>query len=325
MTKRDLIQPFTRALRRLVRPGDRLLVAVSGGPDSIALLDLADRAAPGLRLMLAVVHVDHGWRPESGADAELVARAAERRGLPVIVERMVGVQPSEVAGRDARLRLYARTGVAQGTAGVLLGHTAEDQGETVLTHLLRGAGAGGLAGMQTESLVSGVRLLRPLLELRRAELRAYCRARSLPFVDDPTNEDPRYLRNRVRHALLPLCEEIAPGSTAALARLAELAADERDLLAALVAEAWVDLVDRANGGLAVRRAEYRRLPTALQRVALRRVANELLGPAPELSLERVEAARQALLRGRGGAVVEWPAGARLTLVGQHGIFAKEAL
>jgi tRNA(Ile)-lysidine synthase len=320
---RDLLQPFVRATRPLVQAGEKLVVAVSGGADSTALLDLAHRAAPSLGIELVVAHLDHGWRPASAMDAELVARAAEGRGLALVVEKLPSPVPTEAAGRSARLALYARAAAAHGAAGVFLGHTADDQSETVITHLLRGSGLEGLAAMDSEDVVCGVRLLRPLLAFRRTELRGYCRRRGLAFVDDPTNQDPRFLRNRVRHELLPLLEEISPGATGALARLAELASDERDLVAVLVAGAWPTTVAVDADLLRVDRSAFRRLPTTLQRSVLRRIGAELLGPAPDLSLERVEAARLALLKGRGGAVVEWPAGARLRLAGQGGIFAKE--
>ena len=312
VSRRDLIQPFRLALRPLVEPGQRYAVGVSGGPDSMALLDLAHRAAPSLDIDLAVAHLDHGWRVRSSEDAALVERAAAARGQRFIGGRLEGVRPSEGEGRAARLAFFREV-----ASSVLLGHSADDQSETVITHLLRGAGT--LRGMRSIEDVDGLRLLRPLLGFRRAELREYCQSHGVPFVDDASNRDPAFLRNRVRHELLPLLEALAPGASGRLARLAEVARADLDVVDAAVDAVWRDVVDEQ---LAIDRPRFRALPEGVQRGVLRRVAIELLGPAPDLSFERLEAVRRALIGGRGGAVVEWPSGARLELERRRGIFRR---
>jgi tRNA(Ile)-lysidine synthase len=220
--------------------GDRVAVAVSGGADSLALLH-ALRALAGPRgWRLAVLTVDHGLRPGSAADAAFVADHAKALGLPARVLTLVpgDLEPHRAAGPEAAARA-ARYGSLWpaadelGCSWLATGHTLDDQAETVLLQLLRGAGPDGLAGMAVRT----GRLLRPLLGTRRTETRAACAAIGLAWREDPTNAEDAPLRNRVRTQLLPLLENLRPGATRTLARTATLAAAERDWLDPLVAEA----------------------------------------------------------------------------------------
>ncbi|MEN9821628.1 MAG: tRNA lysidine(34) synthetase TilS [Actinomycetota bacterium] len=216
--------------------------AVSGGADSTALAVLA--VAADCRPTL--VHVDHGLRPGSAAESEVVVRLAARLGCPVrTVRAEVGHGPNlEARARDARYAVLP--------ADVLTGHTADDQAETVVLHLLRGASLSGLSGMRP-----GPR--RPLLALRRAETQALCTALGLEVVDDPSNLDRRHLRNKVRLDLLPALAEAADRDLVPiLTRQADLARDDADLLDSLAAE--LDPTDARALAAA---------PTALARRAVR--------------------------------------------------------
>jgi tRNA(Ile)-lysidine synthase len=194
--------------------GTAVTCAVSGGADSLALLVLAVHAG----CVVTAVHVDHGLRPESAGEADVVAHAAERFGARFRTAR-VTVSPGH--NLEARART-ARYGVLP--PDVLTGHTADDQAETMLLNLLRGAGLDGLAGMRP-----GPR--RPLLGLRRCETRSLCERLGLVPVDDVTNSSPRFRRNRVRHELLPLLDAIAERDVAAvLARQAALLRADADFL-----------------------------------------------------------------------------------------------
>ena len=207
--------------------GESLVCAVSGGPDSLALLVLA--VAAGCRV--TAFHVDHGIRDGSAADAEIVAAAAARLGAR-FESRSLTVAPG--ANLEARLR-EARFGVLP--ADVATGHTMDDQAETVLLNLLRGAGSDGLAGM-----APGWR--HPLLGLRRCETHAVCAVAGLQPVRDPSNDDPAFMRNRVRHELLPLCADVAGRDPVPLlARQAALLRDEVALLDALARSAAPDPQD----------------------------------------------------------------------------------
>lgn len=200
-------------------PGTDVVCAVSGGADSLALLALA--VAAGCRP--SAVHVDHGLRPGSADEFDVVRRAADRLGVPArSVTVHVGHGPNlEARARDARYGALPQ--------GVLTGHTADDQAETVLVNLLRGAGADGLAGMRAS-------VRRPLLGIRRHETVGMCAELGLDVVDDPSNADPRFVRNRIRHEVLPsLCEIAGRDLVPVLVRQAALLADEADLLDELAA------------------------------------------------------------------------------------------
>lgn len=217
-----------RALDRdaVLVPGERVVVAVSGGPDSTALLDALARLAPPRRLDLHVAHVDHGLREGSAAEAEAVGALAMSRGLPFHALRVdVDAAGGSLQDRARTARHAALRGLAaelEATA-IALGHTADDQAETVLMRALQGATPRSLRAMSPRDGM----LARPLLRLWRVQTVAYCAALGLPVLDDPANADPRFLRSRVRHQVLPLLEEVFP---AARRRLVALAEHQRRLL-----------------------------------------------------------------------------------------------
>ena len=212
-----LSHPLVRQLlERCTFPpsGAAVTCAVSGGADSLALLALAVAAGCGVDAM----HVDHQLRPGSAAEADIVRAAAARFGAEF---RAVTVHVGEGSNLEARARAARYAALPVDT---LTGHTADDQAETVLINLLRGAGTSGIAGMRADRR-------RPLLALRRDDTGALCAALDLRPVHDPSNDDPRHLRNRVRHELLPQLAHLAQRDLVpVLARQAELARDEADLL-----------------------------------------------------------------------------------------------
>jgi tRNA(Ile)-lysidine synthase len=209
----------------LARQGDRVLVAVSGGPDSMALLHVLWEAAPRLDVRLEVVTVDHGLRPEARAEGELVrAHAAALglrwHGLRVDVAAARRARPSlQDAARRARLGALDALAERLGAARVALGHQADDQAETVLFRIVRGTGLHGLAGIPYRRQL----FIRPLLDVTRAEIARYLRRRSIPSVEDPSNADPRFARARVRHVLLPALAQENPRVREALVALAAAA------------------------------------------------------------------------------------------------------
>ena len=209
---------------RFPEPGTAVTCAVSGGADSLALLVLAVSAG----CVTTAVHVDHGLRSGSAAEADVVAMAAARFGAGF---RAVRVTVAPGPNLEARAR-EARYGALP--HDVLTGHTADDQAETVLLNLLRGAGTAGLAGMRRDR--------RPLLDLRRAETVALCAELGLSPVVDPTNTSPAWRRNRVRRELLPLLDDIAERDVVpVLGRQADLLRDDEDLLDELAAV--IDVTD----------------------------------------------------------------------------------
>ena len=222
--------------------GTAVVAGVSGGADSLALLVLACAAGCDV----TAVHVDHGLRPGSGEEATVVAAAAERYGAAFRAERV-----AVAAGPDLEARARAARWGALGP-DACTGHTLDDRAETVVLNLLRGAGTTGLGALRP-----GPR--HPILALRRAETRALCAAEGLTPVEDPSNDDPRFGRNRVRHEVLPLLAEVAGRDLVpVLARQAGLLADDADLISALAAE--LDVADAKALAAA---------PVALARAAVR--------------------------------------------------------
>lgn len=250
---------------------------MSGGGDSVALLDLAQRWAAARATPLHVATVDHGLRPAAAAEATAVARLAAACGLPHAVLHWDGSAARgnlQDAARRARYRLLAGWAQGRGLAAVALGHTLDDQAETVLLRLARGSGVDGLAGMAVERMAHGTRFVRPLLGLSRATLRAHLVANGLAWAEDPSNDDPRFQRVRARAALAALAPLgiDAAGLVATAARMARaqaaLVAAARALAAqALRIEAGDVLIARAALAAAPRETAERVLAQALCWVA----------------------------------------------------------
>ena len=269
-----------------------IVLGVSGGPDSMALLHGAAHAG---RARLLVAHLDHGLRPDSADDADAVRRAASdlrvdfagRRTDVVALARAEG-RSIEDAGREARYRFFEE--VAPPGAFIATAHTQDDAAETVLLHLLRGAGLGGVGGIPARR----GRIVRPLLHARRADLRALLDGAGIDYRDDPSNDDAAYLRNRVRAEVLPLLESLRPAAVERIARFSRLAAADDALLDEL---ASAELARRrGSDGLVDWRDPP---PEALARRVLRIAVGH---PAP--TAERLEALLRAAGHGRGGVRIE---------------------
>jgi tRNA(Ile)-lysidine synthase len=306
----DPLQPICDALAAgatsLVIPdGTTMLLAVSGGPDSTALLHGAARLAPERGWRLAVAHLDHALRAGSADEAAAVAASVVGLGLPVEVRRadVAGLAASEHrsmedAGRQARYRFLEETADRLGAdTFIATAHTADDAAETMLLRLARGSGLRGVRGIPARR----GRIVRPLLGVRRAMLRAALDAAGIDYVTDPSNTDPAHARNRVRAELVPALERASPGAVEALLRFGRLAADDDDLLDTL-----------ASAELAARTAEDGQsidwhAPPA--RALGRRTLRLALGdPAP--SAERIEAVLDAAGGPRGGVSIELGGGRR---------------
>jgi len=240
------------ALRSQIKSSSSILIAVSGGPDSVALLlGLAElRAEFGLRLCAA--HVNHGWRgAEADADAAWVAELGRQCDVPTEILTVTPTQTLELAGRsreegarDVRYQLLIESARRHGCGQVAVGHTADDQVETVLHHILRGTGLAGLGGMPAQRvLAEGIELVRPMLTIPRADVLAYLSARGQSFRHDVTNEDVSLTRNRLRHDLLPLLrDQFNPQVESALLRLADHARETVDVLEVLARRLLAEVV-----------------------------------------------------------------------------------
>ncbi|WP_230673183.1 tRNA lysidine(34) synthetase TilS [Rathayibacter sp. Leaf248] len=256
MPDRPRLTPAVADLRRAVRTGldglergSLVLVALSGGADSLALAAAVAFEAPRAELRAGVVIVDHGLQEGSDGVARRAAEQAHGLGLAPVLVEVVSVQEGEdgpeAAARTARYGALADALEATGAVAVLLGHTLDDQAETVLLGLARGAGAASLHGMAP---VSGP-LRRPLLGLRRATTRAASADAGLEPWDDPHNDDVRYSRVRVRRSVLPVLEdELGPGVAEALARTAEQLREDGDALDAMALDWALELVGQNDEG-----------------------------------------------------------------------------
>jgi tRNA(Ile)-lysidine synthase len=262
VARANLVEKILKACRAdpVASRGGPVVVAVSGGPDSSALLHAMARTAPRLGLTLTAAHLDHGLRPGSAGDARHVARLCESLGVGLRSERRMVTGKGEEAARDARHRFLDEVAEDKGAATIAYGHTADDQAETVLLHLVRGTGLEGLAAMAPRD----GRRFRPMLAVTRQEVEAYCGRTLLQPLRDPTNRDLRITRNAVRSQLMPLLETLNPQVRDSLVRMAEVARQEHDVVAQAAAR-W----QRANTQ-PFNRERFNRLPRAVRAEVVRR-------------------------------------------------------
>ena len=247
----------------LVVPGEPLLVLISGGPDSVCLLDVAVELEAGV----SALHVNHGLRPDAGADEEFCRELCERLGVPLTVERAGGAPEGNVQAWARELRYAAAERLAEGDYAT--GHTLSDQAETVVYRLATSPGRRALIGMAPRR----GRLVRPLLEITREDTRAWCRERGLEWREDPTNADTYYARARVRHEVMPHMRELNPAAERNIAETARRLRDEGELVEAAVDAALERL------GPAPELAALREEAPALARLVLARLAGVAVSPA----------------------------------------------
>lgn len=294
--------------RRLFAEGDHLLVAVSGGPDSVALLAVLAALAPSMRLTLSALHVNYGLRgEESDEDQRFVSRLCAELGVPLTCERIElsrsatarGRSSLQARAREARYAALRRTAAARGASKIAFGHTADDQAETLLMWMLRGSGTAGLAGIPP---VRDAIYVRPLLDVSRAEVLAYLKAKGLTFRTDSSNERPVYRRNQIRREVLPLLKRLNPSIVETLARQAAILRDEDACLERWVAEWMGRHVSTATDRSAtVPRAALLDLPVALQRRVIRRILQQATGASYGSSFKATEAVLDRVVRGRSGS------------------------
>lgn len=311
--------PYTRGLEarvlRFVRrhrallPGERVLVAVSGGQDSMALLLILARLARGLDIQLAVAHFDHMLRSRQEArdDEAAVRDLAISLGLSLVAgagdvpaRARQRRQSLEEAARHLRFDFLGREAKRLKMDVVALGHTRDDRGETVLLHLLRGSGLDGLIGLRPRSawpLGRGPALGRPLLQTARADTLRYCCEAGLAPREDPTNLLLQATRNRLRHEVLPLLRRLNPRLDEALCRLGEAAASAVDYLDAAADAEWRAQASLEEGRVVFPRRAFASLAPALRARLLRRAVHRLAGADPEAI--HIAAMEEALAKPRG--------------------------
>jgi tRNA(Ile)-lysidine synthase len=309
--------------------GTSVVVAVSGGPDSLALLHMLAELKSLLNLDLHVAHLDHGLRAASHVEAAYVAEQANTLGLPCTVERVDVAAyrrrnhlTMEQAARQVRYDFLARIAKKEDAAAVALAHTADDQTETLLLHIIRGSGLSGLRGMQLLSrqrIDQGtVSLFRPLLEATRLEVERYCATHQLQPCYDETNLDIHFSRNRIRQDVLPSLRELNPSVREALLRLAHTSGLDMDYVEAGVEAAWPLVVHEIPGARVLKKDTFATLHPALRRHLLRRAYTELrYGSAEGLEQSHIEG-MLTLMEGPAGKEMPLPGGVRLEMERRQG-------
>ncbi|RMH07682.1 MAG: tRNA lysidine(34) synthetase TilS [Nitrospirae bacterium] len=294
----------------LVGPGDRVLLAVSGGPDSMALFSLFWACHTQLGVTLGVAHVNHGLRgAEAEQDALFVRRQCEALKVPyweatlqpARLKSMSG-QSRQAVAREARYRVLKALADQGEMTKIAVGHTCNDQAETILMWMLRGAGTAGLAGIP---VTREQMIIRPLLHLTRAELLAYLTEKGWSYRRDASNDQPVYLRNRIRLQLLPLLKDVNPRIVQTLARQADILREDHEYLDRMARDAFASMVDSHTSGIRLDRAALLALPRALQRrvvlLALQHVTRQNARPRFDLIISILE----HVVEGQSGAKVEW--------------------
>lgn len=306
-------EEFIRVVRenRLVVAGCRVLVAVSGGPDSVALLALLHRNGPALDIEVFAAHLDHGIRQESADDARFVERLCGELGIGLVVGfadvpvlARSAREGLEAAARRARRRFLLETADALDCAVIALGHHRGDQAETFLHRLLRGTGASGLSAMTFKK----ERFIRPLLSFSRPQLLAFLAESGLPSIEDASNMDPQFTRNRIRHQLLPLMRSFNPRIDENLTALSRRFAIEEDFWRQQEERSLAELACCDSDGINLDRPKLLALHPALRARVLRRALERVRGDLLEISATHLAAIDSLLLGERPQGELHIPRG-----------------
>lgn len=286
----------------LFADGDKLLVACSGGPDSLALLDMLAKLAPAQHLQLLVCYIHHGIRKAADAEVGRVWQEASRRhctfvcccsDVPAIAAREH--RSLEAVGREERYRLLRQEAKKWQARAIAVAHHRNDQAETVLLHVLRGSGLSGLKGMRPKS----GDIIRPLLDLTRQEIDEYIEKQQLQPCHDETNDSDVFARNRIRLRLLPYLKQYNPAIIADLNRLALLAQADDDFLQQETARVYAALVVRQQKTVCIDKKKFLAQPLAIQRRIIRLLCHDVTGSMQNISFHYVETVRNLAFKGAG--------------------------
>lgn len=311
-------QPLAGSVLRFIREtdqfrkGETVVVGVSGGPDSLCLLHILAGLSKTLGLRLHIAHLNHLLRgAESDADADYVSTVAHELGIPAITDRQdVNAYQrkyrlsQEEAAREIRYAFFSSVARSLNAETIAVGHTADDQIETILMHLVRGTGLTGLRGMQPLSvwnLTDGtkLRIARPLLEVRRGETEAYCAVQGLSPRSDSSNRWGNQLRNQVRSQLIPLLREYNPNVEQGLLRTARTADIGLSYIDEDASRLWGSVAREQTEGIAIDRAEFSQLHPALKRHLIRSAIQRLLGDLQDIESVHIENILDAMTKSAG--------------------------
>ncbi|WP_419662550.1 tRNA lysidine(34) synthetase TilS [Desulfosarcina variabilis] len=318
----NLLAEVKRALvaYHMLIPGDRVLVGVSGGPDSMVLLDLLYRLASDFKISLGVAHLNHGLRGACAAhDARIARQAATRLGLPFYMVRAdvarvrQGLKLSlEEAARRVRYAFFKKIMRDANFSKLALGHHLDDNAEQVLMAILRGSGPLGLAGIAP---LRQNRILRPLIQVRRSQIEAYAEKNDIPWATDASNQDLRLMRNRIRHHLLPLISSAYnPRIQRQLSQLADVMRTEEEWIDGLITPAYTDaIVGHKEGSLIFNTNALKRMHPALLRRLIRRALFDVCGTLRRISFAHIQDVQWLIWKGTDGKSVHLPRGIRVCI------------
>jgi tRNA(Ile)-lysidine synthase len=325
MNKTDLESKVLDFIQRysLISRKELVVVGVSGGADSVCLLHVLAKWRKELGIKLHIAHLNHQLRRvESEADAEYVSNLAGSLGIPITVDRQdvaaYRVERNcsiEEAARELRYTFFARVAREVGARRIAIGHTRDDQVETILMHILRGTGITGLCGLapcspiaydsqgmslraKAPSVAKGQRsnllVIRPLLDITREETASYCQEHQLEPRIDSSNLSPAFFRNRLRLHLLPLLRQYNPSIDQALLRLADIAKEDNAFIEQQASGLWDQVARQENNAIYLDKKQIASLPIALQRHLLRAAVTRLVGDVRDIEANHIEAARSLL-------------------------------
>ncbi len=319
-----LITKVKKTIRKyhLLHAGDRVLVAVSGGPDSVCLLSVLQMFAKELDLTLHLAHLNHMFRGrESANDARFVTNLAQKAGIPATIEqvdvpafcRERGLS-AQAGAREVRYAFLDRLARSVGASRIATGHTATDQAETILMRLLRGAGISGLSAIPPKR----GNIIRPLIESTRDDILAYLHTAALPFVSDSSNVKPIYTRNQIRMELLPLLKSFNPRIVETLAIEAALIRDEDDAMRSCLDDKASDIFVQENDIVVIKRNAFNNLFPALRRRILKKIADLCGMDSSRISMVQIEQALLFMAEAQTGRTMHLPPG--LTIAREYDRF-----
>lgn len=292
----------------LIRKSDRILIGVSGGPDSLALLLELAGLRSELGLTLHIAHLDHGLRPDSAGDALFVKRLADKLNIPVYIKRLeLGLAQKkgslEEICREARMDFLTKTAKKIKANKIALGHNLDDQAETVLMRLLRGTGLSGLSGIFLKRQIRGMIFIRPLLKTPRSEITKYLKKRGVKARIDQTNKEDIFFRNKIRHKLIPLLKnKFNPNIVEALANLAESAYYDYEYLNQVTEKCL------KSSALKINLKKLKQLHPAILRLKIRQAIRKLQGDTRRINFTHIKEIEDLLFNRPTGSIVDLPKG-----------------
>jgi len=306
----DIINKIKYTIRKntLINKGDRVVIGVSGGADSVCLLHILNRLKKELGISLHIAHLDHALRKESGKDAKFVERIATKLKIPIIlkrvdIKRIAKKLSLEEAARNIRLAFLLRVASKVEADKVALAHNFDDQAETVLMRILRGTGLYGLSGISLKRRMGQTIIIRPLLEIRRKEIEGFLKAEKIGFCTDKTNRDEVYFRNKIRRRLLPLLEkEYNKNIREVLFNLALSAGSDYECLKEIAARSFKGSKIKLNLDSLIK------LHPSIMRLRLRAAISCLQGDLRRITFKHIQELEGLIFNRPQGAVVDLPKG-----------------